>query len=184
MRKHLINSLHVKTFRYRWGSISDLPDIDLAIISDSEKACLLLELKWFIGPSEPREIIEKSEEIQKGISQSLKLQRAFANNHQALLARLQIDSSYGLMGTVVSENWVGQTKVKPLEIPVIRSDHLIGKLNATERLQSTMEWLVLRNFLPRKGKHFETHKHTATIGNWHLKSYVIQPLDSNPFFPL
>ena len=64
-----------------------LPDVDLAIISDSEKMCLLLELKWFIDPAEAREIIEKSEEIEKGISQVLQLKQAFGNNHEPLIEK-------------------------------------------------------------------------------------------------
>ena len=87
MRGRFTTCLSAKDFRFVCGSVSDLPDIDLAIIKDSEKACLLLELKWFIDPAEAREIIEKSEEIEKGISQELKLKRAFANNHEPLLKK-------------------------------------------------------------------------------------------------
>ena len=184
MRGRFTTCLSAKGFRFVCGSVSGLPDIDLAIIKDSKKTCLLLELKWFIDPAEAREIIEKSEEIEKGISQVLQLKRAFANNHDPLLKKLQIDSSYSLEGVVVSENWIGHAKAQSPEIPVIQANHLIAKLEAAESLQSTMEWLKDRKYLPKEGEDFKVHITTHTIGDWSLKWYQIQPLISEAFFPL
>ncbi len=184
MRERFTTRLSDTDFRFIWRSGPGLPDVDLAIISDSEKTCLLLELKWFIDPAEAREIIEKSEEIEKGISQVLQLKRAFANNHEALLEKLQIDSSYSLEGVVVSENWIGHAKVQSPEIPVIQANHLIEKLKVTENLKSAMEWLKDRKYLPKEGEHFEVFRFNATISNWRLKWYGIKPLISEAFFPL
>ena len=184
MRERFTTRLSTKGFRLICGSVPDLPDIDLAIIRDSEKTCLLLELKWFIDPAEAREIIEKSEEIQKGISQLIKLKGAFANNHEMLLKKLEIDSSYRLEGVVVSENWIGHADVQSPEIPVIQADHLIEKLKLTESLESVMEWLKARKYLPKEGKHFEAPRFNATIGNWSVKWYGIKPFISDAFFPL
>ena len=184
MREHFTTCLSAKGFRFICGSVPDLPDIDLAIIRDSEKVCLLLELKWFIGPAEIREIIDKSKEIEKGICQMLKLRRAFANNRKPLLKKLEIDSSYKFEGIVVSENWIGHAKVQSPEIPVIRADHLIAKFKATESLESTVEWLKARKYLPKEGEHFKVNRITATISNWSLKWYGIQSLISEAFFPL
>ena len=184
MRGRFTTCLSAKGFRFICENVSGLPDIDLAIIRDSEKTCLLLELKWFIAPAVARERIERSEEIEKGISQVLKLKRAFANKHKPLLEKLKIDSSYRLEGIVVSDNWIGYANVQSPEIPVIRSDHLIEKLKATENLKSAMEWLKDRKYLPKEGEHFKVHRPTTRIGNWSLKWYGIQPLISDAFFPL
>ena len=184
MRGRFTTCLSAKGFRFVCGSVSDLPDIDLAIIKDSEKVCLLLELKWFIDPAEASEVIEKSEEIEKGISQELKLKRAFANNNEPLLEKLEIDSSYRLEGVVVSQNWIGNAQVQCPEIPVIQADHLIEKLKVAESLQSTMEWLKDRKYLPKEGEDFRVHITTHTIGDWSLKWYKIQPLIDDAFFPL
>ena len=184
MRRRFITGLSDKGFRFIWGNVLDLPDVDLAIIRDSEKACLLLELKWFIAPAEVREIIEKSEEIKKGICQVLQMKRAFTNSRKPLLEKLQIDSSYSFKGVVVSENWIGHNQVQSTEIPVIRADHLIAKLKMTESLESAMEWLRERKYLPKEGEHFKVHRMTATISNWSMKWYGIQPLIDDAFFPL
>ena len=89
-----------------------MSDIDLAIVNHSEKACLLLELKWFIAPTTAKERIHKSKRIKEGISQILKLKQAFMDNHKPLLEKLGIDSSYRLEGVVVSENWIGYGNVQ------------------------------------------------------------------------
>ena len=184
MRKRLTRCLSTKGFRFVDGRMPKLPDVDLAIIDESEKTCLLLELKWFIYPAEPREIIEKSEEIRKGISQVRQLQNAFADNHQPLLKKLNIDSNYRIAGVVVSQNWIGYAKAQSDDIPVIQADHLIAKLKNTKDLGPVIEWLNARKYLPEEGKHFKVHRTTTTIGNWSLKWYGIEALIKDAFFPL
>ena len=185
MRERFKTDLSNKGFRFISGNVSGLPDVDLTIVNDSEKTCLLLELKWFIAPTVAREQIEKSEEIQKGVRQSLRFKQAFANNQRQLLDKLKIDSSYLLEGIVVSENWIGYANVQSPEVPVIRADHLIAKLKASESLQSTMEWLKKREYLPKEGKHFKkVDGNTIKIGDWSLKLHQIELLGDERFFPL
>lgn len=184
MRERITTDLCDNNFRFVRGNVGKLTDVDLGIIKDSEKACLLLELKWFIAPAEFREVIHKSEEIEDGISQVLKIKQAFAGNHKPLLEKLNIDSGYRLEGIVVSPNWIGYANVQNPEVPVIRADHLIAKLKATESLRSTMDWLKNREYLPKEGKDFEVHGITSTIGEWNVKSYGIRPLIKDEFFPL
>ena len=184
MKKSITTRLHGKGFRIVSEDVPGLPDVDLAIIMDSEKACLLLELKWFIAPAVARERIEKSEEIEKGVSQVLQLKQAFADDYKQLLEKLQIDSGYRFEGVVVSENWIGYANVQSPEIPVIRANHLIAKIKATESLESAMEWLKNRKYLPKEGEHFKVHRPTTRIGNWTLKWYGIEPLIHDAFFPL
>lgn len=184
MRKRLTTNLHDKDFRFISGNVAKLPDIDLAIVDDSEKACLLLELKWFIAPAEFGEVVEKSEEIKKGIDQSLKFKEAFRDRHDPLLKKLGIDVSYRLETIVVSQNWIGDANVQNPEVPVIRANHLIEKLKVTESLRSTMDWLKNREYLPKEGKDFEVHGITSTIGKWSVKWSTTRPLIEDEFFPL
>ena len=184
MQQRLTNALADEDFRFISGNVPNLPDIDLAIIRDSEKACLLLELKWFIEPAIVGEIIDKSKEIEKGISQLLQLKRAFAENSKPLLEKLEIDSDYKLEGIVVSDNWIGHAKVQSPEIPIIQIDHLIAKLKAADSLRSVMDWLKDRKYLPNTDQHFKVHNSTATIGKWKLKWCGIEPLIESVFFPL
>ena len=189
MRQDIKNRLSDKNFRLVCGKVPrtpivDLGDVDLAIISDSEKACLLLELKWFIAPAEIREIINKSKEIKKGVSQMLEFKQAFANNHKPLLTKLGIDSSYRFETVVASQNWIGYANVQSPEVPVIRADHLIEKLKVTDTLHSTMDWLKNRKYLPTEGVHFEKHDISKTVENWTVNWKTTRPLIQDAFFPL
>ena len=184
MKKRFTTDLLDKHFEFMSGPIKNLTDIDLAIVNHSEKACLLLELKWFIAPTTARERINKSKEIKKGICQILKLKQAFMENYEPLLEKLNIDSNYRLEGAVVSENWIGYGNVQNPGVPVIRANHLIEKLKTTDSLRATMEWLKDREYLPKEGEHFRVHRPTTTIGNWTIKWYGIKSLTENAFFHL
>ena len=184
MQERFKTGLSDKNFKFISGGIANLTDIDLAIINHSEKACLLLELKWFIAPTTAHERINKSKEIKKGISQVLKLKQAFAENHKFLLEKLNIDSSYSLEGVVVSENWIGYGNVQSAEVPVIRANHLIEKLKTTNSLRCTMQWLKDRKYLPKEREHYLVSRPAIRIGDWNLKWYGIQDLCGRVFFPL
>ena len=184
MKQHFTTGLCDKDFKFISGNITNLTDVDLALVDHSEKACLLLELKWFIAPTTAHERINKSKEIKTGISQILKLKQAFEGNHKPLLEKLNIDASYRLEGIVVSENWIGYGNVQHPTVPVIRASHLIEKLKTTDSLRATIEWLKDREYLPEEGKHFTVHRPPTTIGNWTIKWYGIKSLTENAFFPL
>ena len=184
MKERFTTGVTVEGFEFVSANIANLTDIDLAIVNHSEKACLLLELKGFIAPTTAKERIHKSKRIKEGISQILKLKQAFMDNHKPLLEKLGIDSSYRLEGVVVSENWIGYGNVQSPDVPVIRANHLIAKLKATDSLRSTMEWLKDRKYLPKEREHFIVSRPKRRIGNWYLKWYGIQDLCRNVFFPL
>ena len=184
MKERFTTGLCDKDFKFISGIIKNLTDVDLAIVNHSEKACLLLELKWFIAPTTARERINRSKEIKKGISQTLTLKRAFARNHEPLLEKLNIDSSYKLEGVVVSENWIGYGNGQSPEVPVIRANHLIEKLKTTDSLRSTMQWLKDRKYLPKEGEHYLVSRPVTRIGDWNLKWFGIQDLNWTTFFPL
>jgi len=184
MRERIESRLAGMSFRHVHDTVPDLPDIDLALVDDTEKACLLIELKWFIEPAEVREIVEKTEEIKKGISQLIQLMKAFTNGNKWLLERLDVDSSYEVLGVVVSANSIGHSSVQSPRMPVIWEDHLIAKLEATPSLRAVMEWLNKRRYLPAEGEHFEVGRITATVGRWGLEWYGVKPLISEAFMPL
>ena len=185
MQDRFITNLLETGFRVVHGNVANLSDVDLAIVNDAEKSCLLLELKWFINPAEIREVMDKSKAVKKGISQVLKFKQAFSKGHEGLLEKLKIDSSYIFEGVVVSQNWIGESHIQCSEVPVIQANHLIEKLKVTETLQSTIKWLRDQKYLPVEGRDFEVQEKTATIGNWNLKwSGRIKPLIEGDFFPL
>lgn len=170
-----VKPLHLRFWHGVLPGRNDLPDLDLAIIDDTQKTCLVLELKAFIGPAEPREILEKSEEIAKGVSQIIVLRDAFHAESVLLTEPLKIDGSYNVLFAVVSETFVGRPGVQNESVPVVRLDHLVRRLLAGASLSSVCEWLRTRKYLPIEGTHFEVREIHASVGDWRLQWYGIKP---------
>jgi hypothetical protein len=179
-----VQNTQLRTWSGRFAGRPDLPDVDLALINASEKVCVLLELKWFLDPAEAKEIIEKSEEIAKGISQLLRLKRAVTEQYPPLFERLGIDQSYSFGFVLVSANWIGHASVQNPEVAVIREDHFIKKLSATSNLREVLGWLSRRRYLPEEGTHYEVVRTSPKVGKWKMEWYGIRPLVAQTFMPV
>lgn len=179
MRERIVARVGSKKWRTWTGRLAgrpDLPDVDLALIDDSRKVCLLTELKWFLDPAEAKEIIEKSEEIAKGISQLLLLKEAVREGYSTLFERLAIDPTYDVHLAVVSANWIGHAPVQHHEVPVISEEHFLETLEMRGSLSEVASWLSERRYLPVEGEHYEIITTTAKVGEWEMNWYGISPL--------
>lgn len=151
-------------------------DIDLAVVSDAEKRCLILELKSFIAPAEPREIRDRSEEIRRGIAQIHERKLLAKMEPDVLRRSLQIDASYTLTWAVVSETSIGAFWVQDDSVAVVNAGHLIQKLRTVRQLAAVSEWLEEREYLPAGGRDYEVIDHAVTVGKWTMDWYGIKGL--------
>ena len=165
------------------GRSNDLPDIDLAIINDTERVCLILELKAFIQPAEPREILEKNKEIKKGVTQSLSLREAYLQTPELFSSCLPIDDQFEFTFAVASESFIGTHSVQDELVPVIRSFHLVRHLIESGSLIETCDWLQSRQYLPVCGQDYEVKETESTVGSWKVNWYGIKPLQSDAASP-
>jgi hypothetical protein len=171
LRDHVVDELAKTNVRFWHGTIagtSGLPDVDLAVVSDAERTCLLLELKWFIEPDEIREVIEKSEEIAKGVAQQEVLARELQKRPQPILDALSIGPDYQLLLAVASSNTIGLPEVQSSTIPVVNAQHLVRQLLKTNSLATVVDWLAQRKYLPEEGKDFRVLTTSSHIGPWEL----------------
>ncbi len=179
LRTRLTQDLAGLGFRFWNGDIpgwTEAPDIDFAIISDTERSCLLLELKSFIAPAEPREIRDRSEEIARGIAQ-IKARRSLAESRRDDLCRaLGVRPDYEFGWAVASETSVGAGWVQDEAVPVVRASHLVQKLRDARLLRATCSWLARREHLPVEGQDYETVPVTVRIGSWSLDWHAIRGL--------
>jgi hypothetical protein len=186
MRRTILSKLtnpSLRIFNGRIPGAKDLPDIDLALISQRHKAVILAELKWFIAPAEVREVIEKSEEIRKGIAQAILLSQAYAKSPHLFHEALGFNFSYIISFIVLSENMIGQDWVQDPRIPVLQADHFCRKANELSDLRVLIDWITLRHYLPTEGIHYRFAPMRASIGRWSLDWYGIEPLISGLFDP-
>jgi hypothetical protein len=170
-----------RTWNGKWPGRSDLPDIDLAIICDREKHCLIVELKSFLEPAETREIIQRDEEVAKGIHQGNRLRAAFHNKPTEVLRCLQVDNQYEFSFVVASESGIGSCLLKDRSIAVIRTGHLLKKIGTFASLKDMCVWLDRGAFLPVKGVHYDEVPLIKRIGPWELDWYGIRPLSPDVF---
>jgi len=176
MRNNIKNHFSKSSFKFWNGKIpgnNNLPDIDLVIISHEEKACLVTELKWFIPPAEVREIIERSEEIHKGVEQIIKLQKHSEEHSTFLPKELHIDNSYEIFWCVISANSIGMSSVQSKKVPVISEEHFISMLKVTKSIKTVGKILKNREYLPVVNQQYEIDKSVASLEGWELNWYNI-----------
>lgn len=152
-------------------------DVDLAIIDREQKACLCLELKWFIEPAEIRETTERSEELKTGVVQAKKIKDSFESDKtDSIKEKLQIDSSYKFLAVVASQNWIGHLEVQDDDVPIIKIWHLMEKIIELGSLSKAMEWLTERQYLPVDGVDYKAVLAEISCGPWKASWYGIKPL--------
>ena len=134
-----------------WGEASE---IDLAIISDKEKICMVLELKSFLAPADPREVINKSEEIAKGIKQIKDRRTAHAENEKWLRLATNIKADYSVCFAVLSETSIGAGFVQDDTVPVVNSDHFVRRLIKSKSLKKLATGLSHEIISPLKDGNF------------------------------
>jgi hypothetical protein len=129
-----------------------------------------------VEPAEPREIIEKSEEVERGIHQVSRLQQAANQNSAPIRSALAIDESYTLTWAVASETFVGTAYIQQPEVPVVRTQHLLRKLKRGVMLSAACQWLERREYLPAEGVHYRIEEVEAKVGRWILLWHGTMPL--------
>jgi len=153
-------------------------DVDLAILDHMSKICLCVELKWFIEPAEVREVLERSEEIKKGISQAKKIMNLFENEDAKLCKELlRIDKGYKLFAIVGSRTFIGEGKAQDGTVPVVKVGHLLENLEELGNLAEFINWLKERKYLPVRDVDFEVVERDLSVGEWTGGWYGLRLLD-------
>ncbi len=176
IRSKIVKMLTPRGYRIEKGILRGT-DLDIAIIDDAEKACLCLELKWFIEPAEIRETIERSEELANGVKQTkiIKGLRETLDDH-LMRTVLKIDESYQFLPAVASHNWIGHDNVQDADVPIIKTGHLLSKLEELNSLSALIGWLQRREFLPVEGKDYRVMPMEIACGGWSTIWYGIDVL--------
>lgn len=172
----ITRALSALGYRCESGKVQDT-DLDLAIIDDESKFVLTVELKWFIEPAEIREVIERAQEIDKGIKQSKKISSLLISNNTHLCKGiLKIDNTYKHYSIVASFNWVGPDWIQNSDVPVIKIGHLIELLKNGTSLHDISEILNKRQYLPILGGDYDITCFDIKSGDWSCEWYGLKSL--------
>ena len=176
MRSKLIDDLNPLEFEFWNGTLREwngCGEIDFAVVSRKEKTCLIAELKSFIAPAEPKEIINRSEEIAKGVEQITCRREKYQNLPVPLLQALNVTEDFSFTWAVISENSIGANYVQKPDVPVVNRNHLTQALAEHRSLSHVCRWLDARTYLPVRGADFVDLTMEATIGAFTLEWYGI-----------
>lgn len=169
-RSETIISLFGLGLDFKHGPLDDT-DLDLAIIDREAKICLCIEIKWFIEPAEVREVLERSEELRKGVAQAQKIAKMFSDSDARLMSLLQIDQSYDFQTMVGSVNFIGRHRVQHPDVPITKLWHLASKIQEFQNIAQIMDWLRSRSYLPRKDRDYKIIEVAIQSGKWKSRWY-------------
>ncbi len=170
-RRQVQDELRDAGLRFEHGAVSGT-DVDLAIIDDSSRIALCVEIKWFIEPAEVREILARSEELTKGVRQALSISSMFKASDPRLFSLLKIDPSYELQTMVGSVNFIGSHRVQHPEVPITRLWQRVATVRE-RALAATVVWLRSRDYLPKKDIDFKITEVKIQSGEWRSRWYGI-----------
>ncbi len=182
MRETVRRELRDTDLRLWWGNVPGwgmASEVDLAIVDDERRCCLLLELKAFLDPADPREVSDKAEAIEKGVEQIARRRNALRTNPKSLSKVLNIHDGYAVDFAVLSESSIGCGMARVEDVAVVRSAHLMERIKSEPNLRKVCEWLSERAFLPVVGRDYQELPYPVTIEDWTLQWYQIKPLTEN-----
>ena len=183
MRESLCAELQDMGFRFWWGTVpgwAEASDLDLAIIDDKTTRCVLLELKAFLAPVDPREECDKAKAVETGVEQVKRRYKALQKSRKSLDDTLRIDISFTVDLAVVCESASGCGGVARVDdVAVVRMSQLVDWLRRERSLRRIGDWLSGREYLPTEGRDYARMAFPATIGRWTLEWYQLKLLDGD-----
>ena len=166
LRDEIIDKIKSAGYEIRHGELDDT-DVDLAIIDRELKKCIAIELKWFIEPAEIREVIQRSKEVKKGVEQAKKITELWRKSDKRLINDiLAVNESFDFLAVVAPVTSIGNPSSQDINIPVIKTWHLIDEILNIGDLGKVMEWLKNRDYLPKKDVDFKIEQVGIKSGDW------------------
>lgn len=159
----------------------NIPNIDYALYDDRTGTVIVMELKWFVAPDETRELAERSEEIQKGVTQCKRLMTAIEQDLSILKSFREVKD---VICIVVSANSIGMSYVQDQDVPVLNEAHFLEELAVASDLREVAAWLRARSYLPERGYHYASVEPVVRFLSWELEWYGFVPLQNELFLPL
>lgn len=164
---------------------STRPEADLIVWSTAERRAFAVELKWFIRPAEIREVVERDEELAKGVKQARNLAEALRSD-EAWRQELWGSTSdeWVVEPLVISKNWIGYAHVQADDVPIVTEDHFLAKLRDCGSLSEVSSWLRDRGYLPVRDEDFRVVETETVLLDTRISWYGIDPIHRGEFRPV
>lgn len=133
-------------------------EIDLVILSEREGCMILCELRWMLGPGDPREVQnkkrvcrEKVVQLHRKVAHAARQPNAIA---AVILGREPVRKEWAIDGVVVIEGFAG-TRSPDVRYPIIPARLFKLALGQADSVSSLIQWCKGLSWLPKEGQHFE-----------------------------
>jgi hypothetical protein len=133
-------------------------EIDLVILSECESRMIICELRWMLGPGDPREVqnrkkvcLEKVAQLRRKVAHVSKEPHTVA---AAILGREPVMKVWSVDGVVVIEGFAGTRSPDP-RYPIIPARLFKLALNQSLSLSAVAQWCEGLSWLPKDGQHFK-----------------------------
>ena len=136
-------------------------EIDLLIADPSSKTLLICELRWMLGPGEPREVQNRKKVCGEKVEQLRRKVEWIRHRIPTVLEKqFEMDGTctgdWRAAGVVVINNF-GGTVSRQAEFPIMRDDlFLLGMMEVTSLAQFA-SWSQSLTWLPQEDIHFQIH---------------------------
>lgn len=135
-------------------------EIDMLLIDERGRRLLVCELRWMLGPGDPREVQNRKKECLKKVGQVRRKvervsTRAGVAAARALGCKVEGDSIDGWVTTgVVLIDGFGGTRSPDAKYPIMPVALFERALGEASSLEALALWCEGLSWLPREGKHF------------------------------
>lgn len=178
-RERIRKELKDLRFRFAWGHVpgwGTASDVDLAIVDEEGRCCLILELKSFLEPADPREVYQKSQEILKGIKQIRRRRQRAATHREFLNTFLSIDDSFAVHFAVSAESSIACGLERADDVALVRSTDLVSRIRNAGGLRVVCEAIDRGDHLPEEGVDYAEHARDVEVAGWTLEWYTTRIL--------
>jgi len=151
------------------------PNIDLIVTDENSSTILIAELKWIRKTLRPVEIIDRDNDVLKGITQLGKIRRFLMDNPDHLRAQGKLPKQFNDYEhihylLVARDHWLW---IEPADgIAIVEFEAFSTALSRSENLHSTISDLLTYEWLPLEGRDFTVQYDRATANGVSIESEV------------
>ena len=144
-------------------------EVDAILIDAANRSVLVVELRWFLEPSESREVAEREKSGREKAKKATKKRDAVRRVLPSLLQQLSIssDGDWSIDAVAVFDSYV-PTPPASTDVPFVSHRALLSGILNFSRLNQLVAWVRSDSWLPTSGMDFVEVVASADYGDLHI----------------
>lgn len=144
-------------------------EVDSILIDPTCHTVLVVELRWFLEPSESREVAEREKAGREKADKAMRKRAAVERGLRALLKEANVpdDGEWKIDAVAVFDNYL-PTPPDAVDVPFISHRAFLSGMLQFARLDELVAWVRRGDWLPRLGEHFVETAEPAEYGEIHI----------------